>query len=217
MSDTGPERWQRKMLPVMNGMLIGLTVFFFAASLFQLYRLQDRIEAAPTLDLSGTLGEAPVETDEEITIQTLRWRTLAMLESNTLARRYHQANVSLMSRIWTRYLGFVTGMIMVLVGCAFVLGKLQGPETNIAVEAKESVKLSVISASPGMLLAVLGTVLMMITIIVHTEISVNDGSVYTPEWHMLRDAELDPPPGDAAGEGGDTISPELLQRLKEQQ
>jgi hypothetical protein len=58
---------------------------------------------------------------------------LSSLETNIVERRYHQANVSLMSRVWTRYLGFVTGMVLAMVGSIFILGKLREMESQRAV------------------------------------------------------------------------------------
>src|SRR5207244_4037724 len=50
--------WQKRLLPVMVGLLVTLTAFFFVASFVQLYYLQTRIERAPRLDLSSSLTTA---------------------------------------------------------------------------------------------------------------------------------------------------------------
>ncbi len=177
--------WQEKLLPVMTSMLIVLTLFFFAASFIQLYYLHGRIEKTPNLDLKPALSMRENDgsyTNESDEIELIRWKTLSMLEANALARRYHQANVSLMSRIWTRYLGFVTGMILALVGAAFILGKLREPKANLAVEGAALGKFHIASASPGLILAFLGTILMVTTMVTHNEIEVKDSSLYTSEW-----------------------------------
>lgn len=104
---------------------------------------------------------------------------LSLLEANALQRRYHQAGVLLISRIWTRYLGFVTGTILALVGAAFILGKLR--ETNSVLGAESALwKVSMTSASPGLILATLGTLLMLATLATNLEMQVNDGPVYLP-------------------------------------
>ncbi|MEW9799173.1 hypothetical protein [Alteromonas sp. CYL-A6] len=171
--------WQNKLLPFMIIMLITLTLFFFIATLVQLYDLNDRVQNAPVLPKAQL--EAPPATDQPLV--NTQWQHLILLEANVLEQRYHQANVLLLSRIWTRYLGFITGMIMALVGAVFVLGKLQEPATKLdaSVTLSEGSKFGtgLATQSPGLVLATLGTALMLTTILTHHEISVSDGPVYT--------------------------------------
>jgi len=101
----------------------------------------------------------------------------ATLEANALARRYHQANVVLMARAWTSYLGFVTGMILALVGAVFVLGRVQ--EVPASIEAKYGpMSGSLQTAAPGIVLAVLGVSLMIAALFVPYNITVTDKSIY---------------------------------------
>jgi len=168
------ERWQRRLLPLMIGMVVGLTFFFFVASFAQLVYLNGEISDAPRIEegrFLGAPGERPVVDD------ATRFRTLALLEKNTIERRYHQANVLLMSRVWVRYLGFVTGMILSLVGATFILGKLQEQMTSVEVKTSPAA-LTLQSASPGLVLALMGVVLMTVTIMVHQDILTTDSSVY---------------------------------------
>ena len=173
--------WQKRLLPFMAGMVGALTFFFFIASFVQLYYLHNRIEKSPELDLKPALEMMSVTTQNpegQDNLEMASWKARVILEGHTLQRRYHQANVLLMSRIWTRYLGFVTGMILALVGAAFILGKLREPETKL--ESESFWKLSVTSSSPGVILAILGTTLMLTTIVTHAKIDVRDGPLYIP-------------------------------------
>lgn len=183
------QTWQRRLLPLMVSMLVALTTFFFVASFVQLYYLQSRIERAPQLDLSPALssldefekdlksGTIKDEVGFDTRLNYSKWKTLSLLEANALQRRYHQAGVLLISRIWTRYLGFVTGTILALVGAAFILGKLRETSTNFGAESGLW-KVSMTSASPGLILAALGTVLMLATLATNLEMQVNDGPIY---------------------------------------
>ena len=201
--------WQKRLLPLMVGLLVTLTAFFIVASFVQLYYLQTRIEKAPPLDL----GPAMTSLDEiakdmqsgkiqdpralNSRIEQARWQTLSILEANVLQRRYHHAGVLLLSRIWTRYLGFVTGTILAMVGAAFILGKLQEASSNLGAEGGLW-KVSLTTASPGLVLAALGTILMLATLATSMDLSVNDGPVYLRE--VAGAAEAPPPPlgrGDA--------------------
>lgn len=177
-------RWQKRLLPVMNGMLTGLTIFFLLASFVQLFYLHKRIENFPILDINPAMKI--METGQLNTTDRLdyaRWKALVILEGHALDRRYHQANMLLMSRIWKSYLGFVTGMIMAMVGAAFILGKLRETETTLNAEGGEF-KFSITTASPGLILSTLGTILMLTTIIRHSDIEVKDSALYTWTWAL---------------------------------
>lgn len=172
-ADERLDRWQDRLLPLMMGMLVVLTAFFFLASLGQLVYLNGKIWEAPRVDAQalrvaserGTLSDAA------------RFHALAALEANALERRYHQANVLLMSRVWARYLGFVTGMILALVGAAFILGKLREEMTSLDA-GQQGASVSLRSSSPGLVLAVLGVILMSATIVTSEEIRTTDSSIY---------------------------------------
>jgi hypothetical protein len=157
-------RWQYKLLPTIIRIIIYLTVFFFLASLIQLIYLQTRIEKVPEIDKNWVQS-------------TTHNSQLYQLEYLTIQNRYHQGNTSLMSRIWLKYLGFITGMILAIIGAIFVLGKLREPETRIEMDASQ-VKFSILSSSPGLVMVFLGTFIMITTILVHNEIEINDDSVY---------------------------------------
>ena len=206
-------KWQKKLLPFMVIVLSVVMLFFFTASAFQLYYLHQRIEQSPELDLNlalGALESNPAGASEKDKLQIGRWKTLSILEGNALQRRYHQANVLLMSRIWTGYLGFVTGMILALVGATFILGKLKESESKVDA-GSEVWKFSMTTASPGLILALLGTILMITTIIGRYEINVNDGQLYTAEWNSgtppdpQEQADVLPPPATFPAEPGDEV------------
>lgn len=157
-------------------MLVGLSVFFFLASFAQLFYLHSRIENAPQVSINDLLVQLGTSNAQD-QLGSERLRATVVLEANVIARRYHQANVFLMSRVWTNYLGFVTGMTLALVGAAFVLGQLRAPTTELETRA-EAVQVTLKTASPGITLCVLGVILMMTTIIVHHDIETRDVPVY---------------------------------------
>jgi hypothetical protein len=173
-------KWQKKLLPFMVGMIAALTFFFFIASCIQLYYLHKRIENSPELRLDALMADLKgneQSMSETERVASLQWRTSVALEGHVLQRRYHQANVLLMSRIWTRYLGFVTGMILALVGAVFILGKIRESESKLDAE-HGGWKFTFTTASPGLVLALLGTILMITTMALHHSIEVTDRPVY---------------------------------------
>lgn len=178
---TGQTVWQRKLLPLMAAMVVGLTAFFFIASLFQLYSIHQRIQSFPTLEMDAAFQSLDMIRDGPdgmVRFDAVRWKTLVMLEKHAVQQRYHQANVLLMARIWISYLGFVTGMTLSLVGAVFILGKLREPVSTLTAEG-QGFKGHISSSSPGLILVFLGTVLMVVTITTHHNIEVKDGPLYT--------------------------------------
>lgn len=167
------QQWQRRLLPFMVWMVAGLTLFFFIASFAQLAYLHVNIQQGPKVELGSLAVPENVESPE----QSRRFNVFSQLEASVLRQRYHQANVFLMSRVWVRYLGFVTGMILALVGAAFILGKLREKPTELHAEGGGGA-VSLRSTSPGIILAVLGVTLMVTTIVTHHEITTADSSVY---------------------------------------
>jgi hypothetical protein len=160
-------------------MLIGLTIFFFIASLVQLYFVGLSIQTAPVIQQTTLLRpiQCPPQLTPELCLSSERMNTAAILEANIVQRRYHQAAVLLMGRVWYTYLGFVTGMVLALVGAAFILGQLQMPASEL--EAKTPpVQMTLRSASPGLTLCVLGVMLMIVTFVNPQDIKVADGTTY---------------------------------------
>ncbi len=179
--DRSPQRstlgaWQHTLLPLMGGLLVSLAAFFFLATLYLMLDLKAHVTDPPALskrELVGLLelgNAAPVE------------KALVLLEANALERRYHQANISLMARLWTRYLGFLTGMILAFVGAGFVLGKMREQRADLAAEGAFG-KLSLSTHSPGLLMVGMGTILMLTTILNHPRIDVADAPVYLATAH----------------------------------
>jgi hypothetical protein len=189
------EAWLRRMLPWMIGMVFGLTIFFFVASAVQLAYLHYEIKKAPDTDAPFALSEQLLQgasasskfkaavggAPESLPAAAIA--TLTALERSAMQRRYHQANVLLMSRVWTSYLGFVTGMVLAMVGAIFILGRLEIAASTATVEVAAG-KLNLGSSSPGLFMAGFGTVLMIVTIVTHHQISVEDRAIYTQGWSL---------------------------------
>jgi hypothetical protein len=172
------DEWQKKLLPLMSRMIIVLSAFFFIASLAQVIYLDYAISNTPKFDSMEALSALRRQpgTNEKLAEET-RLKSLVMLEGNMVDNLYHQAHVLLMARIWTSYIGFVTGMILALVGATFVLGKLKAPPSDLG--AKSNLwEISFKSSSPGLILAALGTTLMLATILTHNDIKTNQQAVY---------------------------------------
>ena len=216
-SDSSHQAWQYRLMPFMTGIILILGIFFFAATMYQLYELNIKIQDVPELDSVQLLNDA----DNGKTLLEKQWRSLVVLEAHILQQRYHQANVLLMARIWVRYLGFITGMMLSLIGAAFILGKLREPSTQLTLGSEGqsnalsgNLKVQLVSQSPGIVLVTLGTVLMLLTIMIHHPIEVSDSPVYTSvttvgtnSSNKTKPADLDfDPTSDKADTPGDDMS-----------
>ncbi|MBE7473340.1 MAG: hypothetical protein HS114_29785 [Anaerolineales bacterium] len=174
-----PQRWQERLLPIMVGLLVGLSIFFFVATYQQMTYLHQSILQFPGLDLNPSSGEILIANAETFNDQLVarRLEILAKMEAYVVERRYHQASVLLMSGLWVRYLGFMTGMILAFVGASFVLGKLREPPLEIA-SKWTTLDLSLRSASPGIVLVIFGVILMFATIMDRDLYEVQDVPTY---------------------------------------
>lgn len=173
-------KWQKKLMPWILAIVTFVLLFFLVTTVIQVFYLQQRIQAAP--DVSVTFRE----TDSQTPAQEL-WRSLLTLEQQSIQQRFHLAQVILMSRLWTIYLGFLTGMILALVGAAFILGKLRGTMSELSGKAGGG-ELTFKSASPGLIMTVLGTALMITTILTPQKISVKEGPLYVGSMQLQREA-----------------------------
>ena len=151
--------------------------------MFQMAYLQRIISEVPSVVLPSvvTQGGTPEQPTLEGDISARHLEILATMEAYLAERRYHHASVLMMSGLWTRYLGFVTGMVLALVGASFILGKLESSASEF--EGKGAgFEGSLKTASPGIILAVLGVILMLTTIINSDTYETHDGSIYLPSW-----------------------------------
>jgi len=184
--DKSREAWNKRMLPMMSRMILGLTIFFFLSSAAQLAYLHIEISNSPEGDFETSqqmLRSPQITGNEQLALPAAAITTLSALERNAMERRYHQANVSLMSRVWTRYLGFVTGMVLAMAGAVFILGRLQTASSTASAKTAGG-EFSFKSESPGLVLVGLGVVLMTTTIVTHHEIKVDDRAIYANGWSI---------------------------------
>ena len=167
--------WQKRMLPFLIGTIVILAFFFFIISVIQLNKLQTKIENKPSLNLEEVIKKMDINKSD----LEKKWQLLANLELFSIQNRYHQANILTMSRIWLIYLGFITGMVLSFMGAVFIIGKIT--VDPIEIEASDKHRNYMLkTTSPGLVLAVLGTALMVITLVSKSKIEVNDASIYMP-------------------------------------
>jgi hypothetical protein len=171
-------RWQRRLLPFMAGFVVMMAVAFFCFSGLHLYQVTAFIETEHGQNIRAQIeSEIAKPTKEQLTGEAVTQHSLLLLEADALDKRYHEASALLMSRIWSRQLTFITGMVLAFLGAVFILGKLSESTSQISGGASE-LKVAISSASPGIILSFFGTVLLVSSLFVRASLDVTDGPAY---------------------------------------
>src|SRR5438874_2586954 len=77
-----------------------------------------------------------------------------------------------------KLLPYMTGLlILAIIGAVFILGRLTEASSHLAAEGTFG-KFSIDSVSPGLILVVLGTILMVTTVLINPPTGVTDAPVY---------------------------------------
>jgi hypothetical protein len=195
MSDQSPTieqadpGWQRKLLPFMTRSIVVMGLLFFISSSAQLYLMYLDLKtvsnvAQRVVPGDGNGGGAKSE-------ESLRWDGLVALEHETLARRHRVVNAALLHQACVLHLGFLTGMVLCLVGSVFILGRLQESTSSLSGEARE-LKLALSTASPGIVLVVVGSGLIYVTLSTRIDLNVHSGAVYVSPVPYLVGKSRDP-------------------------
>jgi hypothetical protein len=173
-------RWQRTLLPFMMLAISVVAIYFFVSTSIQLRVTEARLEdSASTRQVSDLLAimTKKLESPPDSTAESIEFNTRAALEATALEARYHEADVVLITRLWIKYLTFLTGMILAFVGSIFILGKMTETPSQFSGDAGVW-KFAAASASPGLVLAFLGTILMVVGLLVQFPVDVKDSPVY---------------------------------------
>jgi hypothetical protein len=175
--------WQRRMLPFMTWFIVAMATAFFLFSALHLYSVTMFIQTEHGQDIrtliETELGKPSTAAPTLGSEDTMR-RSILLLEGDALDKRYHLASAMLVSRIWSRQLAFITGMVMAFVGAVFILGKLSEGVSQVSGGVADW-KVAITSASPGIILGFFATVLLVATLYVPaTPLGVTDGPAYLP-------------------------------------
>lgn len=179
MTDT---KWQRALLPFMQLVIVLLAAFYLIISYLQFTYFTNRVEKPRSANITAFLGSIGYNNmdNNNLSLEEKQWIAQCFFEAYTVDTRQQNAEFLMVSRTWIKYLGFMTGMVLAIVGAVFILGKLKDGQPNILSGERDSVKISLQSHSPGIVMAVLGTALILTTIFTHQSIEKTDGAVYLP-------------------------------------
>lgn len=202
--DAALGEWQRLLLPWMTRFLVGSGAVFALLTFVQLALIHVDIRAA----------NDPA-TSNAIRAQLADYGGAYLLEFTVLERRYHMNNVALLSRTWIKYLGFLTGMLMVFVGAVYIIGKFQEELSTMSLkQGNRSATLS--STSPGLFVSAFGTAVILASIFATTPISSQDRPLlnWLPHAQVGLGAAAEGPDDARAAQQG-SVTPRFLERSLE--
>lgn len=186
------QRWQNRLLRFMTASLIVMAAFFFAATLWLFADLTERVQYRQT-DLVAIMNTLPASGEVARDHRYREWYVRAVLEKSALEQRFALQSMIVQGRLWTRAMGFLTGMILCFSGCVFVLGKLREPVTQASAEGS-GIKASLTTSSPGVFLAFTGALLIGLTLYVPASVETSDAAVYLPrQVEVVNPGALAPP------------------------
>ncbi|MBK6964003.1 MAG: hypothetical protein IPH20_08645 [Bacteroidales bacterium] len=171
-----------RLIPVVIVFPVIFLIFFIVVSMIQLQEINSRIEEGQSMAVKEMMNKAMA--GEQFTEEYLQFLTLAALEEESLNERYRQGHYSLVSRSFKQFLGFFTGIIMVIVGSVFVLLKLKD-NMDLGAQQGESWKFSLITSSPGIAFGVVGAVLIGLASLSNDKIVVRDSGLYLTREYLV--------------------------------
>ena len=187
-TDTSPKesrqlnKWQSKLLPWMIAMPTALIILFIYLSTKQLTELSSSIGKYRQEPIVNNLTAPSSIIDRGSTLynnlEYIKFYARLKMEERALDHRYAQTGFLLIARTYTKYLGFFTGMVLAIVASVFIISKLKEDTSDIEGTVSEKMKFRVVSSSPGIIFGILGTLLMMTTLLYNPEIQQTDSPLY---------------------------------------
>lgn len=180
-------QWQNRLLPWMISISTILIGAFILLATIQLNKFEKFIYQGNENKTENSIPSPGATTTDSLLkkdMDYLKLYSLVKMEEHSINRRYNQGGVLLMSRIYIKYLGFFTGMILAIVGSVFIISKLKEDVSEIEGSIQDKTKFRLISSSPGIIFGLLGTALMMTTILTHSEINVKDMPLYLNTYNI---------------------------------
>lgn len=169
------QRWQRSVLPFMMAGLVVAAAFFGWTTYTFFDRLQTEL-AYSRAEAYGLIDRADAAARGVSDIAYRDWAVRSTLEQAALQQRFNVQVAIVKGRLWARFMGFLTGMLLALTGCVFVLGKLRS-DIDFSGSAKGT-SAALKTSSPGVYLALLGTIIIVMALAVPGSVESTDAAVY---------------------------------------
>ena len=171
-SSVGPSReppLERWLFILLLALLIMPSLFFVVRSYSQVGDVLATINTPLTLQTEALLDSSREMTSSE--------RASLVLEHDVITHRHQRATAFIATRTWMRFMSLMFGSLLVMIGCAFVLGRVSSPDYQAEASAS-SLKASLKSSSPGLFLIAAGIILVAIPNLSAQRIETDDTASY---------------------------------------
>lgn len=197
--------WQRKLMLWTILMPSLLIIVFITIATFQLNRFNSQITTKNESELDNIINPVSLidtSLSTDLRLSYIKWYSLTKMEEIAMNKRYNQGGLLVMSRVLTKYLGFFTGMILATIGAVFIISKLREDVSKLSVSFNDHAKAALASSSPGIVFGCLGTILMVSSILQHSEINVKDMPMYLNQGTFMAtgSSEIPQPLGNSRDE-----------------
>ena len=170
----------RMLFRFMSLLVVGAFAWFFVQSMLLLNENLDRIRSKTRSQQTAKLLESRHELSDQHSRLSFLAKSRVALEHDVTFYRHVRTSSALMTRTWMRFMSLAFGTLLVANGSLFVLGRVTAPQTDASVQWQE-VRVSLVSSSPGLVLAFLGCFLIAVPNITKQRIDARDASVYMQE------------------------------------
>lgn len=146
-----------------------------------------------TLQQQTALANENIEFSELASSATTPDQYFLKIQAAVALRRFQYAAASSFSNAARANVAFLIGTIMALTGCLFVIRRVPDSPVNARVDSGENVRFRIAMSSPGLVLATLGTAIIVITILSHDSVKLREGGITFPGMIPSSTATAGPP------------------------
>jgi hypothetical protein len=200
MAETKPKPTARRglvediVLYVIVAIVIAITSWFIITTQ---ERIEEKLKGADNTQVFLEAFEKAGAADPSADTATRSYYAYLQAQANLNKKRYDMGSLLVVAGMTRKNMGFLVGMILALLGCVIVVRRIR----QMPVEASGNVsggKVSLITASPGVLLVLMGTAIILATVLRSEEVYVNDFEPVLP----ASAAEKQAPPANPANDTG---------------
>jgi len=124
--------------------------------------------------------ETAIRNDSQIAGVDPGYRLYLETQTAVSNKRYEQGARILLTTSTRKNTGFLVGTLLAFMGCIIVVRRVRRMPITADFAATEKAKLKVITSSPGVFITLLGTIIIMSTILRYDSFDVNDAFIAPP-------------------------------------
>jgi len=103
-----------------------------------------------------------------------------------IAYRYQQARIATATNAVRRSLGFLIGTIGFMLGCIIVIRGVRDTPIEAEASANETIRLKLVTSSPGLVIVVLSTIIILSIMFLNDKVQVMDDGIQLPRCEQIQ-------------------------------